>query len=146
MKNLSNWLNENAYHVFSGLMAVVLVVGVVCTVLHFSERISAIEEEANIIHTETFYMEDVKLETTIGGEMSGSTILGLGDINGSFGGKTYYTGYKIEENGGKTFCRMNAEKVRVLETLEDGEQIYVEIDENGYGIQEVRLYTPEGYF
>lgn len=146
MKNLSNWLNENAYHVFSGLMAVVLVVGVVCTVLHFSERISAIEEEANIIHTETFYMEDVKLETTIGGEMSGSTILGLGDINGSFGGKTYYTGYKIEENGGKTFCRMNAEKVRVLETLEDGEQIYVEIDENGYGIQEVRLYTPGGYF
>lgn len=32
------------------------------------------------------------------------------------------------------------------QTLEDGEQIYVEIDENGYGIQEVRLYTPEGYF
>ena len=92
MKNLSNWFNENAYHVFSGLMGVVLVVGVACTVLHFSERVSAIEEEANIIHTETFYMEDVKLETTIGGEMSGSTILGLGDIDGSFGSKTYYTG------------------------------------------------------
>ena len=146
MKNLSNWFNENAYHVFSGLMGVVLVVGVACTVLHFSERVSAIEEEANIIHTETFYMEDVKLETTIGGEMSGSTILGLGDIDGSFGSKTYYTGYKIEENGGKIFFRMNAEKVRVLETLEDGEQIYVEIVENGHGIQEVRLYTPGGYF
>lgn len=146
MKNFLEWLNENAYHVFSGLIIVSFFIGIVCIVLQFSERISLIEEDANILHTEYFYLEDVKLETTIGGELSGSAILGLGDIDGSFGRKTYYTGYKIEENGGKTFFRMDAEKVRVFETLEDGDQIYVEIDENGHGIQEVRLYTPEGYF
>lgn len=146
MKNFLNWFNKNAYYVMLGLITVPFVIGIVCTVLHFSERISAIEEEANTLHTETFYLEDVKLETAASGELSGSSILGLGDLDGSLGEKTYYTGYKIEENGGKTFFRMDAEKVRVFETLEDGDQIYVEIDENGHGIQEVRLYTPGGYF
>ena len=71
-------------------------------------------------------------------EYSGKFVLGSGGIN-----KTeYIVTYRLTEDGGKVYYKLPRQKVIIYDTLEEGEQPYVEIITTGY-TSETKLYIPQ---
>lgn len=72
-------------------------------------------------------------------EYEGSFVLGSGSIDS----QEYITAYRITEDGGKKYFKMNRDKVTIYDTLNNDEQAYAEIKRASLGIKEIKLYVPK---
>lgn len=72
-------------------------------------------------------------------EYEGSFVLGSGSIES----QEYITAYRITEDGGKKYFKMNRDKVTIYDTLNNDEQAYAEIKRASLGIKEIKLYVPK---
>ena len=54
----------------------------------------------------------------------------------------YIVAYRLTEDGGKVYYKLPRQKVIIYDTLEEGEQPYVEIITTGY-TSETKLYIPQ---
>lgn len=72
-------------------------------------------------------------------EYEGSFVLG----SGSIGSQEYITAYRITEDGGKKYFKMNRDKVTIYDTLNNDEQAYAMIKRASLGIKEIKLYVPK---
>jgi hypothetical protein len=86
------------------------------------------------------YTEEVKLYSiSTDKEYEGSFVLGSGSIDS----QEYITAYRITEDGGKKYFKMNRDKVTIYDTLNNDEQAYVVIKRVSLGIKEIKLYVPK---
>lgn len=86
------------------------------------------------------YTEEVKLYSiSTDKEYEGSFVLGSGSIDS----QEYITAYRITEDGGKKYFKMNRDKVTIYDTLNNDEQAYAEIKRASLGIKEIKLYVPK---
>lgn len=86
------------------------------------------------------YTEEVKLYSiSTDKEYEGSFVLGSGSIDS----QEYITAYRITEDGGKKYFKMNRDKVTIYETLNNDEQAYAVIKKASLGIKEIKLYVPK---
>lgn len=86
------------------------------------------------------YTEEVKLYSiSTDKEYEGSFVLGSGSIDS----QEYITAYRITEDGGKKYFKMNRDKVTIYDTLNNDEQAYAEIKRTSLGIKEIKLYVPK---
>lgn len=72
-------------------------------------------------------------------EYEGSFVLGSGSIDS----QEYITAYRITEDGGKKYFKMNRDKVTIYDTLNNDEQAYAVIKRASLGIKEIKLYVPK---
>lgn len=72
-------------------------------------------------------------------EYEGSFVLGSGSIDS----QEYITAYRITEDGGKKYFKMNRDKVTIYDTLNNDEQAYAMIKRASLGIKEIKLYVPK---
>lgn len=72
-------------------------------------------------------------------EYEGSFVLGSGSIDS----QEYITAYRITEDGGKKYFKMNRDKVTIYDTLSNDEQAYAVIKRASLGIKEIKLYVPK---
>ena len=72
-------------------------------------------------------------------EYEGSFVLGSGNIDS----QEYITAYRITEDGGKKYFKMNRDKVTIYDTLNNDEQAYAVIKKTSLGIKEIKLYVPK---
>lgn len=72
-------------------------------------------------------------------EYEGSFVLGSGSIDS----QEYITAYRVTEDGGKKYFKMNRDKVTIYETLNNDEQAYAVIKKASLGIKEIKLYVPK---
>lgn len=72
-------------------------------------------------------------------EYEGSFVLGSGSIDS----QEYITAYRITEDGGKKYFKMNRDKVTIYDTLNNDEQAYAMIKKASLGIKEIKLYVPK---
>ena len=72
-------------------------------------------------------------------EYEGSFVLGSGSIDS----QEYITAYRITEDGGKKYFKMNRDKVTIYDTLNNDEQAYAVIKRVSLGIKEIKLYVPK---
>lgn len=70
-------------------------------------------------------------------EYEGSFVLGSGSIDS----QEYITAYRITEDGGKKYFKMNRDKVTIYDTLNNDEQAYAMIKRASLGIKEIKLYV-----
>lgn len=86
------------------------------------------------------YTEEVKLYSiSTDKEYEGSFVLG----SGSIGSQEYITAYRVTEDGGKKYFKMNRDKVIIYETLNNDEQAYAVIKKASLGVKEIKLYVPK---
>ena len=86
------------------------------------------------------YTEEVKLYSiSTDKEYEGSFVLGSGSIDS----QEYITAYRITEDGGKKYFKMNRDKVTIYDTLNNDEQAYAVIKRVSLGIKESKLYVPK---
>lgn len=86
------------------------------------------------------YTEEVKLYSiSTDKEYEGSFVLGSGSIDS----QEYITAYRITEDGGKKYFKMNRDKVTIYDTLNNDEQAYAVIKRVSLGIKEIKLYVPK---
>lgn len=58
--------------------------------------------------------------------------------------KDYFVAYQILDDGAKKIYKMEAQKTYIYNTLQPGEQAYVDVYKDGFGyIQKYHLYVPE---
>lgn len=75
-----------------------------------------------------------------GDKVSGNFSLGYGRIEE----EDYYCCYQILEDGGKKYYKFEMDKTTVYETLDSGEQAYVDVIKNGFNsIVTYILYVPQ---
>ncbi len=72
-------------------------------------------------------------------EYEGSFVLGSGNIDS----QEYITAYRVTEDGGKKYFKMNRDKVTIYDTLNNDEQAYAVIKRASLGIKEIKLYVPK---
>lgn len=72
-------------------------------------------------------------------EYEGSFVLGSGSIDS----QEYITAYRVTEDGGKKYFKMNRDKVTIYDTLNNDEQAYAMIKRASLGIKEIKLYVPK---
>ena len=72
-------------------------------------------------------------------EYEGSFVLGSGNIDS----QEYITAYRVTEDGGKKYFKMNRDKVTIYDTLNNDEQAYAMIKRASLGIKEIKLYVPK---
>lgn len=72
-------------------------------------------------------------------EYEGSFVLGSGSIDS----QEYITAYRITEDGGKKYFKMNRDKVTIYDTLNNDEQAYAVIKRASLEIKEIKLYVPK---
>lgn len=72
-------------------------------------------------------------------EYEGSFVLGSGSIDS----QEYITAYRVTEDGGKKYFKMNRDKVTIYDTLNNDEQAYAVIKRASLGIKEIKLYVPK---
>lgn len=72
-------------------------------------------------------------------EYEGSFVLGSGSIDS----QEYITAYRVTEDGGKKYFKMNRDKVTIYETLNNDEQAYAVIKKASLGVKEIKLYVPK---
>lgn len=86
------------------------------------------------------YTEEVKLYSiSTDKEYEGSFVLGTGNIDS----REYITAYRVTEDGGKKYFKMNRDKVTIYETLNNDEQAYAVIKKASLGVKEIKLYVPK---
>lgn len=86
------------------------------------------------------YTEEVKLYSiSTDKEYEGSFVLGSGSIDS----QEYITAYRITEDGGKKYFKMNRDRVTIYDTLNNDEQAYAVIKRVSLGIKEIKLYVPK---
>lgn len=86
------------------------------------------------------YTEEVKLYSiSTDKEYEGSFVLGSGSIDS----QEYITAYRVTEDGGKKYFKMNRDKVTIYDTLNNDEQAYAVIKRASLGIKEIKLYVPK---
>lgn len=83
--------------------------------------------------------EEVQLYSSTDKEYEGSFVLGSGSIDS----QEYITAYRITEDGGKKYFKMNRDKVTIYDTLNNDEQAYAVIKRASLGIKEIKLYVPK---
>lgn len=73
-------------------------------------------------------------------EYEGHFFLGSGSIDG----RQYYVAYKVLEDGGKKYFKMDKDKTVIYDTLENADTSYAEIEKNSFGITtKINLYVPK---
>ena len=73
-------------------------------------------------------------------EYEGHFFLGSGRIDG----RQYYVAYKVLEDGGKKYFKMDKDKTVIYDTLENADTSYAEIEKNSFGITtKINLYVPK---
>lgn len=73
-------------------------------------------------------------------EYEGHFFLGSGSIDG----RQYYVAYRVLEDGGKKYFKMDKDKTVVYDTLENADTSYAEIEKNSFGITtKINLYVPK---
>lgn len=72
-------------------------------------------------------------------EYEGSFVLGSGSIDS----QEYITAYRVTEDGGKKYFKMNRDKVTIYDTLNNDEQAYAVIKRASSEIKEIKLYIPK---
>ena len=73
-------------------------------------------------------------------EYEGHFFLGSGSIDG----RQYYVAYRVLEDGGKKYFKMDKDKTVIYDTLENADTSYAEIEKNSFGITtKINLYVPK---
>lgn len=73
-------------------------------------------------------------------EYEGRFFLGSGSIDG----RQYYVAYRVLEDGGKKYFKMDKDKTVIYDTLENADTSYAEIEKKSFGITaKINLYVPK---
>ena len=133
------FFDDDNYWYLVALVAILC--GMVCVVvlglIDFNKDTTMAYDEARE-ERNTEKVELYSIETTA--ETSGLFTLGCGKINDT----DYYWCYREVEDGGKQRYKFEVDKTTVYETLQRGDQPYVEVITDGFKqLVEYKLYVPE---
>lgn len=130
-KKIGEFIFCVAAFVFALVMMIGLLFGALWKDLEKEEM-----EKIEVVTTTTKSLASVDYANGI----NGTFCLGYSSISE----KQYYIAYEILEDDGKKLFKMPVDKTTIYDTLIVDSQAYVEIDENDFGIVEMRLYVPQG--
>lgn len=116
-------------------MIVAAVVGILYAGKNIKDNTDEIKQMTEEIHTTTIPLQSISVTT----RTEGSFYYGVGKV----GEKEYYVAYRILDDGGKQLYKMEAAITIIYDTLNSGQQAYVEEDANAYGVKAYRLYVPQ---
>lgn len=136
MKKIKEFLNNNWDCILAFIVGILCVTTMAVIVIDIKRS----NHEANKTHEEIIPLYSISTEEQYSGAYHGSFIYGVAHINS----KEYIVTYRILDDGGKQYYKINREDTIIYDTLEPDEQAYVKVEINNIGETiSTKLYVPK---